>query len=429
MGEMGKEQSSKYEIKMINIRYILKHSRHSIALADQVVFSGAGFISTLISARLLSVNDFGIYAAITLFLYLTVSVSNSLIIQPFQVSYPIEDTKASYVGFVFWKQLALLGVIIIALSILDHFHFTVLEPFSVYRWPVVLLVVSFLLHDFFRKLLLAIDQIGFALAIDSTTAVIQLCTLGIYMIKGQGDLYQIFTATALSYLAGAIVGIFVVKPRLLDLRNWKRFCLNHLAQGKWLFLTALIQWWSSNLFVVASGVFLGPIALGAFRLVQSMFGVLNILLQSYENYALPHAVRLSRTSMDESKNYLKGIGIKGALIFGSVLFILFIFSSSVIQFAGGDKYTPYAYVIRGMAVLYFIIFAGYPVRMSIRMLVMNNVFFAGYLASFIFSLLTFHYLLNAWHLWGAIAGLIINQLILITIWQYYLIKKQFVLWR
>lgn len=414
---------------MIAIRRIIQNNKQVVALTDQAVFSGCSFLATFISARLLSVSDFGLYAGIIMFTYLLISISNALVIQPFQVSYSGEDNKVSYVGFVFWKQVALTGFIFMALYIIGQLNLSILASFTDYQWPIALLVVSFLLHDFFRKLLLTLDQTEAALAVDTTSAVIQLGVLSICLMSGQASASQILTVSALSYLAGGVVGIFIVKPGLHGLKNWKRFFLSHLSQGKWLFLTALIQWWSSNLFVVASGVFLGAVALGAFRLVQSMFGILNILLQSYENYVLPRAVRLFHNSADESRSYLKGIGIKGAILFGSVLLVLCIFSPSIIQFAGGEKYTPYAYVIRGMAVLYFIIFVGYPVRLAIRMLVMNNVFFIGYTVSFLFSLLTFQYLLSAWHLWGAIAGLIINQLILISIWQYYLTKKQFVLWR
>ena len=44
-----------------------------------------------------------------------------------------------------------------------------------------------------------------------------------------------------------------------------------------------------NLFIVTSGVYLGVAALGAFRLVQSLFGILNLVLQTFENYVLPQA--------------------------------------------------------------------------------------------------------------------------------------------
>lgn len=112
-----------------------------------------------------------------------------------------------------------------------------------------------------------------------------------------------------------------------------------------------------------------------------------------------------------------------------MLLAAFIFSEQIIRFAGGSEYTEYAYLVKGMALLYFVIFAGYPIRMSIRMMILNRLFFIGYVISFLFSLITFNFLLKEWHLWGAIIGLIINQLIILSYWQYALIKKEFILWK
>ncbi|MBK8885830.1 MAG: hypothetical protein IPN46_04470 [Saprospiraceae bacterium] len=46
---------------------------------------------------------------------------------------------------------------------------------------------------------------------------------------------------------------------------------------------------TSNFFVATSGLILGVEALGAFRLVQTLFGLINVLLQGLESYVLPQA--------------------------------------------------------------------------------------------------------------------------------------------
>lgn len=121
--------------------------------------------------------------------------------------------------------------------------------------------------------------------------------------------------------------------------------------------------------------------------------------------------------------------MQGALWFGLVVIPLFLFPGAIMRLAGGDAYVPYAFVIRGMAVLYLIIIIGYPVRMAVRMLVVNHIFFMGYVLTFLFSIATVNVLLKTWQLQGAMVGLIVNQLILIAFWSYGLAKKQFLLWR
>lgn len=413
---------------MVSIETIVSNKKAHV-LADQAVFSGSSFIATILLVRLLPAVDFGLYAGIILALYLLVSISNALVIQPLQVNYSRITNKKLYLSFAFWWQIVLILFIAFVIVILSALDIDVLRSFRLYTGVIVLLVFSFLLHDFFRKIFIARDGALHALLIDCTTGLALFFLLGLSFITGKLTLNHALYITSLAYLTGVISGIFLIRPSLRDVSSWRVFFTDHMVQGKWLFLTAIIQWWSGNLFVVASGISLGPIALGAFRLVQSLFGVLNVLLQSYENYILPQAASLFHSSVRESKYYLRNVSKKGIIFFGSVVLILFLFSEPVIRLAGGNKYVPYAYVVKGMAILYLIIFAGYPIRIAVRMMAMNDVFFAGYVGSFVFSLLSFNFLLNEWQLWGAILGLIINQLILILFWQYCLAKKKFVLWK
>jgi O-antigen/teichoic acid export membrane protein len=413
---------------MISIKSIMTNKK-ILVLADQAVFSGSSFLTTLLTARMLSVSDFGLYTGIILVLFLLISVSNALIVQPFQVSYPGVSDKKSYQGFAFWLQLTITLLIAGVIVVMSGLQIEWLFSFQAYTAEICSLVFSFLFYDFFRKIFLAKDQVFSAFLIDVVSGAFQLILLSLSYLNGKLTLSQALYITGFSYLCGSLLGFFQVRPTLYGMEKFRVYFKNHVSQGKWLFFTAIIQWWSSNLFVVASGIFLGSAALGAFRLVQSLFGVLNVLLQSYENYALPEAVRYFQVSTERSKDYLRRISIKGVFLFGSVLLVLFLFSEPIIQLAGGEKYVSYAYVLKGMAVLYFIIFLGYPIRMAVRMMMMNNILFMGYAISFVFSLLMFNFLLKEWQLWGVLIGLITNQLILISFWQYCLFKKQFVLWK
>ncbi|MBL0192548.1 MAG: hypothetical protein IPQ18_14770 [Saprospiraceae bacterium] len=51
-------------------------------------------------------------------------------------------------------------------------------------------------------------------------------------------------------------------------------------------MTAISQWWAGNLFVVASGIYLGPKHWGVATTSQSLFGNLNVILQTFGSYVL-----------------------------------------------------------------------------------------------------------------------------------------------
>ncbi|MEN7549945.1 hypothetical protein AAG747_18615 [Rapidithrix thailandica] len=406
-------------------------SEKVLVLLDQAVFSGSSFVSTLLLARVLSPTDFGIYASVLLYIYLTISVTNALIIQPLQVSLAkIEIKEAdSYLSFVIYGQGVLVLFIVGFTWGLMQFEIEFLQQLRHISFSIIFLLTGFLFHDFFRKVFLAKSEIRKALLIDSICCVLQISFLTSVYFTLSSTLSSILLWIGGAYIPAVLLAIAFTKPSFYDFRKWKEYIRLHLRQGSWLLMTAVIQWWANNLFVVASGLFLGVVALGAFRLVQSLFGVLNILLQTFENYALPQAARLYQSSSSASKQYLRSVSYKGAMIFGVILVVLFAFSESVIVLAGGAEYREFHFVVRGMTVLYFIIFIGYPVRMAIRMMLLNRSFFIGYILSFALSLLSFNYLLEEWHLWGAISGLIANQLIMLFYWQYTLMKKEFILWR
>jgi O-antigen/teichoic acid export membrane protein len=398
-------------------------------LLDQAVFSGNSFIMTALLARFLGIEIFGTFSYLILGVYLLMSMSNALIIQPMQVAQSKFTNDKEYKGFTVLLQL-FVGALLIIISVLlntDIFpKIEILERFNLIQ--VGILYGAWLLHDFFRKSFLASQEIKNTIVVDCIMAFIQLSgVIGLGMDQ-QLTLHAAIILLTTSYVLSSFAGIVLSKLSFQNLNLKKEYLQYHKKEGSILFISSVLQWWSSNLFVVASGLFLGAAALGAFRLVQSMFGVLNLLLQTYENYVLPKAAKLYSNSKSEAKRYLRTITQKGAILFSAVLVPLFLFSKQAIFLIGGDQYIAYHHVVRGMVLLYAIIYAGYSVRIPIRILMLNNSFFIGYCISFIFSLFTFNYLLHHFNISGAIAGLIINQLLMISYWHFKLTKHNFTLW-
>lgn len=398
-------------------------------LADQAVFSGSSFAITLLIARILSPDDFGVFTSIVLFAYLLISISNAIIIQPLQVIIAKIENRSSYLSFTFFAQASTILLMSIITFALLQFQVDFIKGLNNYAPGIILFTSGFLFHDYHRKLFLARGSILQALIIDGAAGILQVGTFAAAYLWADFGFSEVINVMGLSYIPSLLLSFGMLKPSFKRMAEWGGYLSKHLTQGKWLLMTSVLQWWANNLFMVASGIFLGARALGALRLVQSFFGVLNVLLQTFENYALPQAALLFQSSVEASKLYLRQISLKGSIIFGGVLLIVFLFSQEIIILGGGPEYAEFAYLVKGMALLYFVIFIGYPIRMAIRMMVLNRLFFIGYVISFLFSLISFNYLLSEWHLMGAIIGLIVNQLIILSYWQYALIKKEFILWK
>jgi O-antigen/teichoic acid export membrane protein len=225
---------------------------------------------------------------------------------------------------------------------------------------------------------------------------------------------------------------FGILPLLKTFRktiNWKIYLKSHMLQGKWFVSVSLLQWGNSNLIILFSGLYIGLESIAALRLVQSFFGILNVLLQVVENYFLPKIAKLYHENRQTAKQYLFKITLNGLFIFGSILLLLFMFPDKAIILAGGIQYVKYGFLVQFMAVLYLIIFLGYPIRIMIRIKLLNKSFFIGYLCAFVFTLLSFRWLLVNYSISGAVLGLILNQLIMLLYWQFQLKKNHFILWK
>ena len=394
-----------------------------MVLTDQGLFSGTNFAVTIMLAKLLSPTDFGVFCSIVLVAYLFISIANALILQPFQVSGQKRQNSAAYSHFLFFCQLAFSLIVVVGSGLACG----LMQAFSFSLWVAGFFVSALLMHDFARKFYLAKNGLRNVLIIDALVALWQIAAL---LLPAQSrGLNTMLLLLGLSYLPALIFFIYDLKPVWRTSGYWGRFFQAHQREGSWLGLVSFIQWGSGNLLVAAAGLFIGLQALGAFRLVQSLFGVLNILFQAFENYVLPAASRLHSKSSTDARNYLLKTGLQSALLIGIVLLALFLYSDQVIDLASAGKYSSYGYVVKGMCLLYFIIFLGYPVRLGIRLLLLNKSFFTGYLMSFCFSAIFLSTLLRHWQINGIIAGLIANQVIMILFWIFQLNKQKFYLWK
>ena len=163
---------------MKRIKKILNNSK-LVVLADQAVFIGSSFAITLFIARILIPEDFGVFTSIVLFNYLLVSISTSIIIQPFQVIIAKIENRPSYLSFSFFAQASIILLMSISTFALLQFQVDFIQGLNRYAPGIFLYTSGFLFHDFHRKLFLARGSVLQALIIDSAAGILQIsaCTV------------------------------------------------------------------------------------------------------------------------------------------------------------------------------------------------------------------------------------------------------------
>lgn len=410
---------------MIPFKKIL-FSNPILVLFDQALYSGLNFLLTFFLARQLGLKSFGIFSVIVLISYLIMSITYALVIQPFQVSYLKVKKLNEYFTFLLIYLLIIISFfLVIAFS--GYFLNLLPQDYEQYFIPGIVYISGLLLHDYFRKLYLGLQKVIITIALDGFYAVLVLASF--FLFKDTLQLSSVLWILGVSFYIASVIGFYYFISDFERPLTWRLFLNDHIDQGKWLFYVAILQWCSSNFFVMVSGLYIGVEALAALRLVQTVFGVINIALVSIENYLMPKLVYFNNQSTEIFRKYILKISAIGVSLFSLLLVVIFIFSTQIITLTGGEKYSQYGYVVQLISVLYLFIFISNPIRMIIKVLILNKIFFFGFVISFVFSLLSFHFFIKYLGLTGSVLGLICNQLVMIVYWLYQLNKNNFRLWR
>jgi hypothetical protein len=153
------------------------------------------------------------------------------------------------------------------------------------------------------------------------------------------------------------------------------------------------------------------------------------VFQNFENHLLAEASRLLQTFVANSKAFLISSFKTNGWPLVAVLILLFIFSKEVMVVAGSPKFESYYSILKGILVLFTCIFVGNPVRLTIRMGILNQTTFIVFVLAFAFSMLIFRFLPGHFQFWGVLTGLVINQLFMLTYRNKTLVSKQIILWK
>jgi O-antigen/teichoic acid export membrane protein len=395
-------------------------------LADQVVVSGSSFATNLLLANSLGLEVYGKFAAAGMVQIFLLSLSMGFGTQVFQVIFPsLEpgDKKRYTSGFLY----LLFAFSLVLLSLIGIFYFIPSNNFNVERKDVLitgLAIIFFLLQDALRKMLITAQFAQKAFLIDAITNILQIAVIALCHYMHWLSLSVAWLVIGMTFIPSVAAGIFLLKPLRFKKADIKYVWQIHKKTGGWLVSAAILQWGTGYFFVIAAGWWIGAAALGALRLAQYIFGLLNVLLQAIESYTLP---RLVNTTNPEQ--YLFEVTKKSLLLISPLLILLSVFAEPILSIAGGNDMDQYSSVMYGLSIIYLFITAGYPLRMAIRSNLLNRHYFIGYILSMVFSITCAPYLLRHYQLYGVLAGLFITQLITLGYWMFILHSKKIMTWK
>jgi len=364
--------------------------RETWALTDQAVVSATNFLTSVMLARFMGLREFGIFALAWMSVLFVNSFQTALIVAPMMSIGPKQESqdRPRYFGAVIFQELVLvffcfLLVLIVLTFSGNFFHQADLHSLAL---PLAVSAFAYQMQDFVRRYFFATRHSRRALADDAISYLTQLpILLGLYKAGHLNSATALWAMAGTSIL-GLAVGWFWMEP--LDF-NWqwiKTVARRHWRISRWLSASALLQWTSGNLFIIAAPVYYGAAAAGVLKASQNLMGVTHVWFQGLDNVVPAETARhLHEGGVRSMLAYTKSILFKWGGI--TLLFAVIIAAASGfwLRLVYGPDMVQYGYILRLYALLYVIVFMGGPLRAALQALEFTVPIFWSYLAMTAFA--------------------------------------------
>lgn len=387
-----------------------------LVYADQALVSGLNFLSGVMLARFLGLEGFGIYSIAWLGVLIASSINQPFIITPMQTLSAKKSLseQENYLQALVFKQIFFAAFMGLLSFIVVIFMSYVLKDWKVQSIILAfpLAVFSFLLQDFFRRYFFVTGKYYKSLILDAIAyggVLLSACCLNYFR---EMDAQFILLLTALFFLYSSLVGLWSMPRLCFKWNQIKAVILEHWDFSKWLTATAVLQWFSGNLFIISAGAILGPVAVGAVRMAQNIVGITHVLFLAMENIIPGRAAGVHRIGGNDLMfRYLFKFTMQMGIITITLLGLIAIFSKQVIGVFYGTEYLEYTHLLMGFCGLYVIVFLGYPLRYAIRTLEKTQLIFISFIVSSIFSIAAAFPMIKMFGIYGVVGGLFLTQLI------------------
>lgn len=263
----------------------------ALSFGDQALSSACNFLTTILLARALGLEAFGVYSMVWLALYFAMSLQLGLIVSP-MMSIGTKEQGAeaeAYYTVVFLHQAGYVVVATAAVFAGLMLAADVVSPLAEVALPGSMAAASYLTQDFLRRYLFARRRPAGILLIDAINQVLKLGVLAALWQAGMISVANALWAVAGAAAVSTLCGLSLSGPLL-----WRRQILTSVTgrqwrSARWLVLTGSVQWvLSYSGLLVTAGLF-GPKVLGALRAAQSLLAVLNVVREALENIVPPMA--------------------------------------------------------------------------------------------------------------------------------------------
>ena len=388
------------------------------ALADQSLVSAVNFLTTILVARMVQIEEFGRFSIAWMIILLSKDLQNAFINSPMMSIGPKQMAKdlplyygaalVQQVGFAAASFLLVFAGTKIAVAIFPNLF---APGFALALAAAVAMDQT---QDFIRRYFFANERpiaVFINDVINCGSRLILLFLLFRYAPTDSAGVLWVMCGCALMAVA---VGAFFIGPFQMD-RHWITATAHrHWGFSKWTTGNSILRWLSSNLIILMSGSVLGPQAIGAIRASINVLAPRNVLILGLTNIVLVKGSRKYQIQGAQGlRRYLAKVTGLGLGFDVCVAIVAASFADQIMYYLYGPDFVPYSFLIYWIACINIIHFFSFPVGLGLQIIEHTRPFFVSAIIEAVFGVCASYFLVKWFDLPGTMAGLAVANVILL----------------
>jgi O-antigen/teichoic acid export membrane protein len=388
-------------------------------LLDQIVVSGANFLTSAIVARALGIETFGIFSLAWMMVQFVQSVQSAAILLPMMSVGPKqspEEAKSYYAVSMFHQLVWTFGsAVLIWAGSLAAARLGLGVEAEKLAVPLFVSVLVTQMHEFLRRYGFTVGrvkQVVFSDVIRYGSLMASLLYAAVFAPTkpdSSGVLYLMSISAVL-----ATISVWSIAPSVRGFRaRLVEVSLRHFNAARWMTGSALLLWITSNFFIVAAGSVLGTAAVGAIRAASSLMQVTNLFFQAAEGFAPPTAARIFHTDgIAGLKKFIRQMIVVALAVTIAATVVLGLPGSFWLKLVFGAEFGDYGWAVFELGLSFVILSITQPMRFAFQAIESMRVDFTGYIYASLWTLATSYLAAQYFGLHGVIISYLVGQLIL-----------------
>lgn len=391
----------------------------NLLFINQVITSGVNFSIAIILSRTFGPELFGDYSLLWLVPLFLISIQQSVITSPlYSIGVKFKDQKQTqYISFLF-LFLMFTFVIYFLITCISFYFLTECNLFTNFHNYIIFIFICsccYLLQDFCKRVLVYKNEILKSLLIDVVAYVPYFIVVFYYFFTEDLTINRVFKIFSIFFLISSAIGLLLVKIKRINYNYFVKSFYEIINYSKWLLLSNLIQLGSGNFFLIMTASLLGSSALGGLRIIQTAFGLFNIIFATLDNiYPMKFSDLHNSKKSSELISLIKKIIIKAILAL-SIILLVYPLSIKILTFIVGNEYLEYTNLYVWFSFITFFIFVNKILSYLLRSIDFTFPILLSYSLNFLFSFFFASYLINNFGLNGTSLGMLFLQINMIVI--------------